>query len=76
MKIVLCSDKIHCEHCGLNLKGQKAFVVNNTWCCEIDFKRKWAPRCEECSDFILGVSTQLVGRLFQRNFMDSAINWP
>ena len=49
-------NKTHCDVCGLSLKGHKAFVVDNAWYCEMDFKRKWAPRCEECSEFILGVS--------------------
>ena len=62
MKIPHCEengvvDLKTCEICGFKLRvGSKAYVYNGKVYCEMDFKRKFAPRCEECSDFILGVN--------------------
>ena len=43
-----------CYTCGFKLRG-RAYEIDGKLYCEIDFKRKFAPRCEECSDFIIGV---------------------
>ena len=45
-----------CKVCGLKV-NKKGFLINGQdLYCEMDYKRKFAPRCEECSDFIFGVS--------------------
>ena len=44
-----------CNTCGFKIR-KKGFLVNNELYCEMDYKRKFSPRCDECSDFIFGVS--------------------
>ena len=51
-------EDLTCFTCGFKLKGRGYKIGGNTYC-EIDFKRKFAPRCEECSDFIIGVCAYL-----------------
>ena len=52
---VASSTTLFCQTCGLKVK-KKGFLVNKEIYCEVDYKRKFSPRCEECSDFIFGVS--------------------
>ena len=53
-KDVYHQDHLTCFTCGFKLNGRAFQIAGNIYC-EIDFKRKFAPRCEECSDFIIGV---------------------
>merc|ERR1711953_527125 len=50
---VASSTTLFCKTCGLKVK-KKGFLVNKEIYCEVDYKRKFSPRCEECSDFIFG----------------------
>jgi hypothetical protein len=48
-------DHFTCHSCGLRLKDKTVFQVSGYNYCLMDYKCKFAPRCEECSEFVLGV---------------------
>ena len=64
---VASSTTLFCKACGLKVK-KKGFLVNKEIYCEMDYKRKFAPRCEECSDFIFGVSNFVISERSELKF--------
>ena len=67
-----------CKVCGLKV-NKKGFLINGQdLYCEMDYKRKFSPRCEECSDFIFGVSrirNFVLTRFFKSFFSDKLYSY-
>jgi hypothetical protein len=58
-------DHFTCHSCGLRLKDKTVFQVSGYNYCLMDYKCKFAPRCEECSEFVLGVKKTRLKKSFQ-----------
>ena len=44
-----------CSECGLRLRDSKVFQKDGLLYCEMDYKKRFVPRCAACSGFILSV---------------------
>ena len=47
-----------CSDCGIRLKDTKVFQKEGLLFCEVDYKKRFVPRCAACSGFILSVSDE------------------
>ena len=45
-----------CSECGVRLRDAKVFQKDGLLYCEVDYKKRFVPRCAACSGFILSVS--------------------